>query len=106
MFFDKLKISNLNVKLEEANANVEHLKAELLRVKHNEDISKATASIDFDKIKCFSIERTMSRGVPCTTLGYNLFTDTENTGPREWSLLCSYEQHENLVEIFNKQKGK
>jgi predicted RNase H-like nuclease (RuvC/YqgF family) len=109
MFFNsRLEISNLKVKLEDANANVERLKAELLRLKNNEDTSKATVAIDFNKIKCFSIERNISSNcTPCTILGYNLLTDTENTGPREWTLYCSAEQHEKLVEEFNKKlKGK
>jgi predicted RNase H-like nuclease (RuvC/YqgF family) len=108
MFFrNKLEVSNLKVKLEDANANVERLKAELLRVKSNEDTSKATMSIDFNKIKCFSVERNESyAGRPCTILGYNLLTDAENTGPREWTLYCSAEQHERIVDAFNKQKGK
>ena len=107
MFFaSRLEISNLKVKLEDANANVERLKAQILRLQTNEDISKATASIDFNKIKCFSIERNESQYRPCTILGYNLLTDAENIGPREWTLYCSAEQHEKLVELFNKQKGK
>jgi|694.fasta_scaffold152160_5 hypothetical protein len=107
MFFtSKLEVSNLKVKLEDANANVERLKAELLRVKNDEDTSKATVSIDFNKIKCFSVERNDYGSRPCTVLGYNLPTDAENTGPREWTLYCSVEQHERIVDAFNKQKGK
>jgi len=107
MFFtNKLEVSNLKVKLEDANANVERLKAQLLKLQNNEDISKATFSVDFSKIRCFSVERNESCYKPCTLLGYNLLTDAENIGPREWTLYCSAEQHEKLVEIFNKQKGK
>jgi hypothetical protein len=107
MFFaNRLEISNLKVKLEDANANVERLKAELLRLKSNEDTSKGTASVDFRKIKCFSIERNESCDRPCTILGYNLLTDAENIAPREWMLYCSVEQHERLVKEFNEQKGK
>jgi predicted RNase H-like nuclease (RuvC/YqgF family) len=108
MFFrsikDKIEISDLKVKLEDANANVDRLKAQLLRLQTNEDTAKATASIDFNKIKCFSIERNESQYRPCTILGYNLLTDAENIGPREWTLYCSVEQHERLIEEFNKQK--
>ena len=107
MFFtNKLEVSNLKVKLEDANANVERLKAQLLKLQNNEDISKATFSVDFSKIRCFSVERNESGYKPCTILGYNLLTDAENIGPREWTFYCSVEQHEKLVEIFNKQKGK
>jgi len=105
MFFkSQLEVSNLKVKLEDANANVERLKEELNKIKTSEDISNATFSIDFSKIKCFSIERNYANHFPCTILGYNLPNDAENYSPREWTLYCSTEQHEKLVEEFNKQK--
>jgi predicted RNase H-like nuclease (RuvC/YqgF family) len=107
MFFtNKLEVSNLKVKLEDANANVERLKVELLKMKTNEDTSKGTVPVDFSKIRCFSVERNECGHRPCTILGYNLLSDAENIGPREWTLYCSAEQHENLVEYFNEQKGK
>ena len=107
MFFtNKLEVSNLKVKLENANANVERLKAELLQAKSSEDTSKGTVSVDFSKIICFSVERKESNYKPCTILGYNLVTDTESYAPREWTLYCSAEQHERLVKEFNEQKGK
>jgi hypothetical protein len=105
---DKIAISDLKVQLEDANANVERLKAELLRKTRYEETANATVSIDFNAIKCFSVERNQSNnGTPITIIGYNLPTDAENAGPREWTLYCSSEQHERLVEEFNKQrKGK
>lgn len=102
---DKIAISELKVQLENANAEVKRLKDELIRKTRYEETSNAIVSIDFNAIKCFSVERNQSNdGRPITILGYNLPTDAENTGPREWTLYCSSEQHEKLVEQFNKQK--
>lgn len=109
MFFrsiqDKITISDLKLKLQEANTNVERLKVELLNSKTHEEVADATFAIDFNSIRCFSVERNVSNsGKPITILGYNLLTDGESIGPREWTLYCSAKQHETLVEQFNKQK--
>lgn len=108
----KVEISDLKDQIKDLEAQCNKLQleknqiqAELNELKVREDSSKATPSIDFTKIRCFSVERNPNDGRrPCTILGYNLLTDPDGTGPREWTLHCSVEHHESLVEQFNKQK--
>lgn len=62
--------------------------------------------IDFNTIRCFSIERQDYEYTRKTVLGYTLLNDSENHGPREWHLYCSEKQHQKLIEQFNQTKGK
>ena len=98
------EIKNLNeevIRLEKALA-VAH--ANLQELKDNEDTTIATPSLDFNAIRCFSIERQRDSYGVRTTIGYSLLHDSDNVGPREWNLYCSLAHHEKLVEQFNKQK--
>lgn len=106
MFFkNKIETSNLKVELENANTRIQLLE------QHIRDITAATAAsnqefvIDFNAIRCFSIERQDYGCTGKTVLGYNLLNDSENYGPREWVLYCSEKQHQKLVEQFNRTKG-
>lgn len=108
MFFGsikhKIEISELKIQLNDALQQAENLRHQLETLKVREVTANATPSVDFSKIRCFSVERNAANGYPHTILGYNLPTDAENTNPREWSIYCSAEHHEKLVEEFNKQK--
>lgn len=106
MFFkNKIETSNLKVELENANTRIQLLEQRI------RDITAATAAsnqefvIDFNAIRCFSIERQDYGCTGKTVLGYNLLNDSENYGPREWVLYCSEKQHQKLVEQFNRTKG-
>lgn len=101
----KDQIKNLGASCDRLRSEKDIAVAKLNELKVREDSSKATPSIDFTKIRCFSVERNPNDGRrPITILGYNLLTDPDGTGPREWNLHCSAEHHESLVEQFNKQK--
>ena len=60
--------------------------------------------IDFNAIRCFSIERQSSGHTGKTILGYNLLTDSENRDVREWILYCNENQHKKLIDNFNQTK--
>jgi hypothetical protein len=82
------------------------------------EMENASVSIDWDAMKVFSVERMWDNGIPKTVLGYMLSEPmvttsgegiervTEKEIVREWTLYCSAEKHEKLVEEFNAWKGK
>ena len=60
-------------------------------------------SIDFEKMKPFSIERNRGdENRPVTIFGYF----DKNEDPKEWYIYCSLERHNQLVEEFNGYKAK
>lgn len=79
----------------------------------DDEYSKASYSLNFDKMNAFSIERNWDNGTQKTIIGYMLqepVVTTEGEGSskvtykdvvREWNLFCSHEEHERLVKLFN-----
>ena len=113
---NRIAFSNLKVELED-------LKKENARLVYANDVyrktlegemSNASFSIDWDAMKVFSVERNWNNGIPTTVLGYMLSEPAIHTEEkvtykdvvREWTLHCSAEKHEKLVEEFNLWKGK
>lgn len=86
------EILRLKDSLEEAQRVVADVKAE---------ISNCDFSFDFANINAFSIERNFDNNLPVTVIGY-LTNDKNET--KEWYLYCSTEQHQKLVEQFNRIK--
>ena len=80
-----------------------------------DEVSKAPVAIDFDTMRVFSIERSISNNRPCTIIGYYvndpvLSADGEMVVDRdqvkEWTLSCNNQRHEELVKKFNELKKK
>jgi len=107
MFFkDKIATSNLKVELEKAQHKILQLENKIKDITVAINSSNQEFVIDFNAIRCFSIERQDYGYTGKTVLGYNLLNDSENHGPREWHLYCSEKQHQKLIEQFNQTKGK
>jgi hypothetical protein len=107
MFFkDKIATSNLKVELEKAQSKILKLENKIKDITVAINSSNQEFVIDFNVIRCFSIERQDYGYTGKTVLGYNLLNDSENHGPREWHLYCSEKQHQKLIEQFNQTKGK
>jgi hypothetical protein len=107
MFFkDKIATSNLKVELEKAQHKILQLENKIKDITVAINSSNQEFVIDFNAIRCFSIERKDYGYTGKTVLGYNLLNDSENHGPREWHLYCSEKQHQKLIEQFNQTKGK
>jgi hypothetical protein len=107
MFFkDKITTSNLKVELEKAQSKILQLENKIKDMTVAISSSNQEFAIDFNAIRCFSIERQDHGYTGKTILGYNLLNDAENYGPREWHLYCSEKQHQKLIELFNQTKGK
>lgn len=86
------EILRLKDSLEEAQHIVANIKAE---------ISNCEFSFDFASINAFSIERNFHSNMPVTVIGF--FTEDKNE-TKEWYLYCTAEQHQKLVDQFNKIK--
>lgn len=92
---------------------IKELQREILRLKDTleetqrivanvkREISNCEFSFDFANINAFSIERNFDNNLPVTVIGF-LTNDKNET--KEWYLYCSTEQHQRLVEQFNKIK--
>jgi hypothetical protein len=105
MFFkDKIAVSNLKVELEKAQSKIQELEYKIKDLTIAIDSSNQEFVIDFNAIRCFSIERQDYGYTGKTILGYNLLNDSENHGPREWTLYCSEKQHQKLIDQFNRTK--
>ena len=111
---DKIKFSDMKVRMEELESEVKNLKHQIseydtLIASINSDLTKATPILDFDLMRVFSIERTVSNNKPCTVLGYyindpivsadgEMIVDRDKV--REWTLYCNNDRHATLVEEF------
>ena len=73
--------------------------AELSSNSYN-SLYESDVEIDFEFMNAFSVERTLLRGVPVTSVGY--FDKHNNT--REWFLYTSEETHQRLVNEFREYK--
>ena len=82
--------------------------------KHKAETQNSTFAFDFAKVDVFSIERNYNNNKQCTIIGFKLTKEvTENDKLviteelKEWYFYCPAEQHEKLVEEFNRfNKGK
>lgn len=101
MFF---KDKNLKVELENANARIQLLEQRIRDITATTNASNQEFVIDFNAIRCFSIERQDYGCTGKTILGYNLLNDSVNYGPRQWVLYCSENQHQKLIDQFNRTK--
>lgn len=109
------EIDNLtrdNRALERENAN---LVARIKELKDRIDGEYSTAkyAVDWREMNAFSVERVMENGAPKTIIGYILAepvvsTDSDNVTykdvVREWTLYCSHEEHQRLVDQFEQYK--
>lgn len=65
------------------------------------EISNCDFSFDFANVNAFSIERTFDNNLPLTVIGF-FINDKNDT--KEWYLSCTTDQHQKLVDQFNKVK--
>lgn len=68
--------------------------------------TKCSASVDFNTLNAFSIERMVKDHGPCTIIGY--YPDPNEKSKekvKEWYIYCDDAVHENLVKQFNQAKG-
>ena len=111
---DKIKFSDMKVRMEELESEVKNLKHQIseydtLIASINSDLTKATPILDFDLMRVFSIERHVNGNKPCTIVGFFeqepvLSSDGEmivtKDVHKEWYLYCNNERHEELVNKF------
>lgn len=79
----------------------------------NKDVETAEFAMDFNLCNAFAIERNSKDGKAVTIVGHFLndpvaFTDgnvANKQSVKEWYMYCSQEQHNKLVDDFNKAKG-
>lgn len=116
----RIAFSNLKVELEDLKKENKDLKYanEAYKKRLETEMANASFAIDWDAMKVFSIERMWENGLPKTILGHILsepVITTEGEGEqrvtqkdvvREWTLYCSAEKHEQLVQEFIEWKGK
>ena len=99
--------------LEDENQRLEYAN-KAYKDRLDDEYSKASYALDWEKMNAFSIERMMEHGIPKTVIGYitqePLITTsgndenqiiTEKDIVREWTLYCSHEEHQRLVKEFN-----
>ena len=104
---DKLKFSDMKVRI--GNLEDELAAYKKLLAEANDSVAAAEPSIDFNSMRVFSIERTVSNNKPCTVLGYyindpivsadgEMIVDRDKV--KEWTLYCNNDRHATLVEEF------
>lgn len=113
---DRLAVSNLKVQIEDLKKENEKLQYanEAYRKRLESEMVNASFAIDWEAMKAFSIERMWENGLPKTIIGYMLeepvtIVEGEVTTKdvvREWTLYCSAEKHEQLVQEFKEWKSK
>ena len=116
---NRITYSNLKVELEDLKKENEKLKYanDAYRKRLESEMANASYSINWETMNVFSVERTWENGLPKTVLGYLLaepvvYTEgddqrvTHKDVVREWTLYCSAEKHEQLVQEFNAWKAK
>ena len=113
---DPVKYSDLKVEFADLKSKCERLEFanDAYSKRLGGEMESASFAIDWDAMKVFSVERNWNNGFPTTILGYMLSEPAIHTEEkvtykdvvREWTLHCSAEKHEKLVEEFNLWKGK
>lgn len=103
------RANELDVELQSARNELITLRRQLDEFQTKE--RNSTFTFDFKTINAFSVERNIHDGRPCTIIGYLLPKETVKDGEitntdvvREWYLYCSAEQHEQLVNQFNRTR--
>ena len=107
------KLEDLTVTINELNLKTEGAKHQIpledtvnSDTKHQielEDTVNSGVEIDFNNMDVFSIERKIIDGQPCTIIGHWDLSGGAKT-PREWSLFCNKESHEQLIKEFKIHK--
>lgn len=105
-FKNTTEIAELRKKVSELTVDNNRLISKIKEIESQVNSAACEFVIDFNAIRCFSIERQEYGYTGKTLLGYNLLNDAENHGPREWILYCNEEQHQKLIDQFNRTKGK
>lgn len=98
-------LKSLTQELDIANKKLNELKVDALTeeqnqvVKKYQELGKYGASVDWDAMKAFSIERIYTKSNPnihCTSIGYMI-----NNNVKEWVLFVDEDNHKKLVAEFN-----
>lgn len=104
------KVKNDTTNGKSAELRIAELESEVESLKKQNDeylkqlrgqVSKASFSVNWELMQAFSVERMLANGVVKTVIGY--FDPTQpstSSAVREWTLYCSPEEHERLVEDF------
>ena len=103
----KVEVQDLKKEIAQLNDSIRIYQARLVN-----EYSKASYSLDWKTMNAFSIERMWENGTHKTVVGYLMqepVTVTEDNVTtkdviREWTLYCSHEEHERLVQEFNEYK--
>lgn len=106
------EIKDLKEENDQLTAELESLKKVLAGI--NNDITSATAIIDFDSMRVFSIERLVDKNRPTTVIGYWMaepcICEGEVVGSKDvlqqWYLFCNNDRHEDIVKQFKEWKEK
>ena len=95
-------VSDLERKLKICQDVIESQKVEIAHLKElmEGQYSKAKYSVNWHMMQPFSIERMMINGVQKTVLGYL----GQDNSVKEWTLYCSHEEHQRLVDEFNQYR--
>lgn len=103
-------LKSLTIEIDTANKKLNELKAGILTeeqnqvVKKYQELGKYGASVDWDAMNAFSIERIYSKSIPnvhCTSIGYMV-----NNNVKEWVLFVDEDNHNKLVAEFNEYVAK
>lgn len=105
MFWKNKDLKHENTKLK---IEIDVLKLQLKTIENQ--ITEADVFIDFDRMKVFSIERSIKDGkTPCTIIGYYMNDPivsydgemiVNRDVVREWNIYCSDKQHTELIANF------
>lgn len=114
--FRKIELSDAKVKISELESEVRRWKTNYERLDARytamtaKDATEAHHLCDFEAMQAFSIERNPysgSEGNPVTNIGYTIVDSQGGAHVKEWIMYTTLEQHNKLVEEFNKYvKGK
>jgi hypothetical protein len=107
--FDK-KVKHLTQELEQRDKVIQALREEIQDLRQNrltqqeQEIRDSEFSVDWQRMRAFSIERNMKDGNPCTIIGYLKLDKDNNDCVSEWFLYCNAETHRRLVAEFNQYR--
>jgi hypothetical protein len=108
--FDK-KVKHLTQELEQRDKVIQALREEIQDLRQNrltqqeQEIRDSEFSVDWQRMRAFSIERNMHGNKPCTIIGYLKLDKDNNECVGEWFLSCNAETHRRLVKEFCEYKG-
>ena len=117
---DKIKFSDMKVRIEELETENKSLKQQIKNTEQmiaeiNSELTAAKPVLDFDLMRVFSIERHVNNNKPCTIVGFFekepvMSSDGEmivtKDVHKEWYLYCNTARHTELVEEFKQWKTK